>query len=178
MSHHGGGKGHAGKHGGGKGKTGLKKSGPGLDKVFAKIQHQLHGHHPKVVVGLLGSHASRGEDGHISNVALGVVHEFGAPRAGVPERSFLRRTFDAKKELWYGLALRLLKKVAADKLDLDTAFGLLGEKMKADIKLGITSGVGIPPPNAPATVKAKGSDRPLVDTGRLVGSIDYEVRNH
>ena len=30
-------------------------------------------------------------------------------------------------------------------------------------------------PNAPATIRRKGSDRPLIDTGQLVASVGYEV---
>ena len=30
-------------------------------------------------------------------------------------------------------------------------------------------------PNAPATIRRKGSDRPLIDTGQLVNSVEYEV---
>ncbi len=32
------------------------------------------------------------------------------------------------------------------------------------------------PPNAQATIDAKGSSNPLVDTGQMVGSIDYKVK--
>ena len=31
------------------------------------------------------------------------------------------------------------------------------------------------PPLAPATVARKGSDKPLVDTGHMLASVDYEV---
>lgn len=34
------------------------------------------------------------------------------------------------------------------------------------------------PPNAPSTIKAKGSDRPLIDTGELRKSITYVVREN
>ena len=30
-------------------------------------------------------------------------------------------------------------------------------------------------PNAPATIRRKGSDRPLIDTGQLVNAVEYEV---
>ena len=31
------------------------------------------------------------------------------------------------------------------------------------------------PPNAPATIKRKGSDSPLQDTDKMLDSVDYEV---
>jgi hypothetical protein len=148
----------------------LTKKGTGLDKILKHLAKSAKD--AQVVVGILGKNAPRG-DGELDNVALGLIHEFGL---GVPERSFLRRTFDRRKEQWTKLARRLIKLVAADKLEIGQALRLLGERMKADVKGTITAGAGIPPPLAPATVRAKGSARPLVDTGRLVGSIDYDVR--
>ena len=155
----------------------LTKTGPGLAKVYDKVKKQMHGE-PRVVVGVLGSHAARSDGGEIDNVGLAVVMEFGAPSVGVPERSFLRSTFDRLKNDWYHLAVRMLRGVAAEKLELHDGLALMGERMKADVKKAITTGAGIPPPNAPATIRGKGSSRPLVDSGRLVGSIDYEVRKH
>ncbi len=40
----------------------------------------------KVVIGVLGSRAG-----------IGAIHEFGAPRAGIPERSFLRSSLEEVK---------------------------------------------------------------------------------
>ena len=37
---------------------------------------------------------------------------------------------------------------------------------------------GVPPPDAPLTVRAKGGDRTLMDTGRLVSSITYRVQGN
>jgi hypothetical protein len=31
------------------------------------------------------------------------------------------------------------------------------------------------PPNAPSTIKRKGFDSPLIDTGTMLNSVDYEV---
>lgn len=139
--------------------------------MLGKLAAQLKG--SRVVTGILGSTAARpGEE--IDNVGLGVVHEFGL---GVPERSFLRSTFDKQKDHWYRLTHRLLRATSRGKLELETAMRLIGEQMKADVKKSITSGAGVPPPNAPSTIARKGSSRPLVDSARLVGSIDYEVRS-
>ena len=149
----------------------LKKSGPGLKKVTKELLAKLDGTH--VVVGVLGQNAERpGEQ--IDNVGLAIVHEFGL---GVPERSFLRSTFDMRKEQWLKFAHRVLRAAAHGRLDVTAALQLIGEKMKTDVKSRITAGAGIPPPLAPATVAAKGSSRPLIDTGRLVASIDYDVRS-
>lgn len=126
----------------------------------------------RVVIGVLGSTSARpGEP--LDNVELAVINEFGL---GVPERSFLRATFDRLKDKWAAFASRIMRLVAAGKLDLEKGLAIIGERVKADVKKAITAGAGIPPPNAPSTIERKGSSRPLVDSGRLLGSIDYEVR--
>lgn len=40
-----------------------------------------------------------------------------------------------------------------------------------------TEGFGEWQPNAPQTIARKGSDKPLIDTGRLRGAVTYEVEN-
>lgn len=148
----------------------LKKSGPGLEKALRELVDRAKG--ARVVVGVLGSTSSRpGES--IDNVELAVVHEFGL---GVPERSFLRATFDRMKDKWARFASRVMRQVSRGRLTLEDGLAIIGERVKADVKKAITSGAGIPPPLAPATIARKGSSRPLVDTARLLGSIDYEVR--
>lgn len=151
-------------------KTGLKKTGPGLEKALRELADKAAG--ARVVIGVLGSTSSRpGEP--IDNVELAVTHEFGL---GVPERSFLRATFDRLKDKWAKFSARVMKLVASGKLDLEAGLAMIGERVKADVKKAITSGEGIPPPLSQATIDRKGSSRPLVDTARLLGSIDYEVR--
>jgi hypothetical protein len=147
----------------------LKTTGRGVKGTIEDFKKAFKpGSH--VVVGVLGTGPSRG-DGELTNAQLAVIHEFGTGH--IPERSFLRRTFDMKKQEWFKVLVKLMKSKTAKSGDV---LALMGERMKSDIKRQITTGAGIPPPNAPATIAAKGSSRPLVDTGRLVGSIDYNVR--
>lgn len=152
----------------------LRKKGPGLEKALGKLVHKIQHEKPIVAVGVLGKNSDRADaKSGITNAQLALIHEFGL---GVPERSFLRATFDQLKDIWHAFVAKVFKPVADGKIDLMKALALIGERVKSDIKRRITQGSGIPPPNAPSTIARKGSDRPLVDTGRLVGSIDYEVR--
>ena len=112
--------------------------------------------------------------GEIDNVALAVIHEFGVPQKNIPSRPFLRSTFDAKKTEWNALLSRMALGVLRGKLTVEQALGLLGQRASADVKLRITTGNNFVP-NAPRTIAAKGSSRPLIDTGRLVNSISYQV---
>ena len=109
------------------------------------------------------------------NITIAIIHEFGAPRAGIPSRSFLRSTAREKREEWLKLLERVLVLVLKEKLELEEALKLVGERAAADVRRKITSGPGIPPPLKEATIRAKGSSRPLVDTGQLVRSISYEI---
>lgn len=53
---------------------------------------------------------------------------------------------------------------------LDTVGSFLAGKMVEKIMSRV------PPPNAPSTIAAKGSSLPLVDTGEMMGAIDYKQR--
>ncbi len=112
----------------------------------------------------------------ITLLELAAIHEFGSPAAGVPERSFIRRTFNepegqAELKLLYA---KLARAVVNGKMSAEQAIELLGMKMAAMVKNRILVD-WIPPPNAPSTVARKKSSRPLVDTGQLVGAITHAV---
>lgn len=130
-----------------------------------------------VAIGIQGPEAGAvvHDDTALSNVELGVIHEFGAPGAGIPERSFIRSTFDAKVGEW----TRLMVDVAEKIYDTPPAVPLrlldiTGQKVRADIINAINQ--GIPPALQQATIDAKGSSKPLIDTGQLKGSITHKVR--
>ncbi len=130
----------------------------------------------QVRVGIQGPEAGAIEHGEsdLSNVELGVIHEFGASGAGIPERSFVRATFDARVRAW----TRLLGKVAQKIYDTsptspDRLLGIVGEKVRSDIVNMINQ--GIPPALKPATIARKGSSKPLIDTGQLKGSITWRI---
>jgi hypothetical protein len=53
------------------------------------------------------------------------------------------------------------------------AYGRIGMVAVGDVQRRIVQ--RIPPPNAPSTIAKKGSDVPLIDTGRLRQSVDYTV---
>lgn len=106
---------------------------------------------------------------------LGAIHEYGSPAAGIPERSFIRRTLSEKEDQIAKMQGKLANAVVTKNMPIEQALDQLGAMVASEIKKTITSGEPIPPPLKPATIAAKGSDRPLVDTGRLVGSITHKV---
>ncbi len=112
-----------------------------------------------------------------SNVRLATIHEFGAPKANIPERSFIRATVDTHRKK-YEKALKKAEEAAiknprtGSQLVKARLFQL-GETAVADIQDRIDS--NIPPPLADATVASKGDDLALVDTGELRGAINSKL---
>ena len=97
-------------------------------------------------------------------------NEFGD---GVPERSFMRSTVRDKDGWWQ--AIEKACDLVLQGEDVRQAVGLVGEIAVNDIKLKISDNV--PPPNAPSTIKKKGSSRTLIDSGAMRQSVTYEVNN-
>lgn len=147
-------------------------------KLRLKEAGNLH-----VKVGVIGPQASSAAaeagEAPISMVELAAIHEFGSPAAGVPERSFLRRAFGFGKGApgQAAVVAKIAKGVVNGKATPLQAYNLLGVWAVKQVKDTIAAGPHIPPPLAPATVEKKGSDRPLVDTGRLLNSISHAVES-
>lgn len=127
----------------------------------------------KVVVGVPASTNADRKD-ELSNATIAAAHEFGV-QGHIPERSFLRSTLNENK----ANASRLLAKELKADIEIgefsDRPFAIVGEKLAGEVKRKIQAGIN--PPLDPKTVKRKKSSKPLVDTGSLVQSITYEVRN-
>lgn len=153
------------------------------DRVFRKMTRRLaevKGRHVKVgVLASKGGGETREDD--FNMVDLAVVHEFGSPATEkrpwvIPERSFIRRTFfDRAKDDLKRKSAQLARKIVEQDMPVDAALNELGAWGAAEVKKTITTGPHIPPKLEKSTIARKGSDRPLVDTGRLVGAIQWEV---
>ena len=74
----------------------------------------------------------------------------------------------------YRGVMSFLKGLERGLRDLKPALDNAGLKIVSITKKRIKEGIS--PPNAPLTVKAKGGDKTLMDTGRLLASITYSVR--
>ena len=128
-----------------------------------------------VTVGIQGSKAAEqhGTDDGLTNVQLGTHHEFGAPNANIPQRSWLRSTFDENRKKYEKLMFDASKK-SLDVLDPLAPFVIAGEIARGDVIKKIKA--GIDPPLKAATIARKGSSTPLIDEGILINSITSEVR--
>lgn len=154
-----------------------------------KLKH-LHG--KKVKVGVVGESDSK-------LLTIAAVNEYGAniaisakmrkflPSIGIhvkketthiviPERSYIRSTFDNKK-YFSELKKKLqapFEQVLNDKRDPETLLDLIGLQYVANVKKTIVDMKE--PENHPATIERKGKGKGLLrDSGRLLRSISYEV---
>lgn len=94
-------------------------------------------------------------------------NEFGTH--DIPARSFLRGAlYRNSKHGWRYVSREAVKGVLNGTLTGNKAYKLIGKRMGEDIKKQIDT---IGPPNAPSTVRTKGRNQPLVDTGGLYRAI-------
>lgn len=144
--------------------------GAGLKVLEARIREMGK---KKVVVGVPAATNDVRDDG-LSNATIAAAHEFGVP-GHIPERSFLRSTLGENKGWATGLLIRELKADISQGNFSGRAFAIVGEKLSGEVKRRIQSGIN--PELDPKTVARKGSSKPLIDTGNLLQSITYEVRD-
>ena len=132
-------------------------------------------------VGVFGAKADRKDGEPVDNVGLAIIHEYGAPRASIPERSFLRSTVDAGRAEYATLTKKLINGVLRQRFTVQQALGLLGVRVAADVQKRIKA--GIDPANMPEVFLAKlrkgdngkGLPVPLIDTAKLLQSITSDV---
>ena len=117
-----------------------------------------------------------GKPSGVSMVELAAIHEFGSRKAGIPERSFIRRTFNSKRKQLAAMQVKLARAIVLRKLPVKSAYEILGQWAAAEVKKTITQ-TKIPPPLKKETIRRKKSDRPLVNTGKLLNAITHEVTN-
>jgi hypothetical protein len=181
------------------------KSKGGLKALVDKLQKDMKGSHVKV--GVLATAPARENDeegGPASNLEIAIYNEFGAPEAGVPERSFLRASFLKHKPDYVQHLETLLKNAVEKGYPIKKGLNTIGLLAASDVKAFIIQGEQVPPPNSPATIREKvekgswkitnklrkrlakktktefeaeaaGQVRTLVDTGQLVNSLTHEV---
>lgn len=148
----------------------VEEKDKGFKKFFQRLR-VLDG--LEVVVGIPAAEGSAVREGGITLAEIGQHHEFGAPKANIPQRSFLRDTFDINEKK-YGRLLDKAAKSTVQKKNSRAALFVLAQTARTDVIERISQ--GIPPPNAPATIARKGSDLPLVDKGIMRAAIQAVVR--
>lgn len=125
-----------------------------------------------IYIGVIGNNSEH--DGELNNAQLMAIHEFGTDDGHVPERAPIRKTMAKNGDSYGTMFEKAIKGVLEGKSDADIILNRIGAQVAGDVVGEIQAGVE--PGLAESTIKRKGSDRPLIDTGALVQSISYEVK--
>lgn len=97
------------------------------------------------------------------------MHYVGAHVITIPPRPFFRTMIEQNEASWAPATAKLLKQGMKPM----AALAIMGEVIAGQLRASIIAMNS--PPNAPSTIRKKGSAKPLVDTGLMLNSVDYEV---
>ena len=144
------------------------KSSTSMEKRLQKVLKVLTKN--KLHVGFLNNSEHNGPRTDMSNASLALLQEHGTDN--IPARPFMTQSLGNKnlvKQQIDKQARRLLK-------DPKSAMSNMGEDMSHLVKE--TMDRFSTPANAPATIAKKGSDNPLIETGSLRDSVEYDIRKN
>lgn len=141
--------------------------GKGFDQAMRELARKLD--KPATLnVGFLSG--ARYPNGTL--VALvAVVQNFGSAVRGIPPRPFFSNMVVKRSPGW---PLAFKECLKASNNDVVKSLNLMGEGIKGQLQQEIVD--TNEPPLSPATIHRKGFEKPLVDTGHMMNSVDYEVK--
>ena len=121
--------------------------------------------------------AMRDKDGNVTEskdvtmLDIAMWNELGTENA--PARPFLRQTADNNKSKIITFCVAQANKIAQGGT-AESCLKNIGVFAKGLVQQQIVDGDF--EPNAPSTIRKKGSDKPLIDTGRLRQSVNYVIK--
>ena len=128
--------------------------GKALEKFVKSVGHK------SVSIGYFDD--LRYDETGLSAGHVAILNEFGVPEHNQPPRPFLRTTVRKKSRQW--------KDIMSDEFihsqNWDKMLNEVAQACRDDISESIAKWKE--PPNAPATIKKKGANDPLVDTGNMM----------
>ena len=119
----------------------------------------------------IGIQRGEGSEDGVDLVDIAMFNELGTVH--IPSRPFLRDSVDANGDKINSF-LQSMKKEILRGNSAEDVLKKIGVFQKGLIQEQIVKGNFVP--NSPATIRKKGSDRPLVDTGRMRQSINYVIQ--
>ena len=138
----------------------------GFNRIMRDLQ-KLDG--MEVVAGMLrdSGKASNGA----SYVDIATWNEYGARR--IPSRPFIGISADTNRQTWAKIAQQCVNDVIDGNSPTEAA-RVIGHRMVEDIRkvFGDTSKLKA---NAPSTIKKKGRNEPLVDSGEMRRRVNFRV---
>ncbi|MBI4449043.1 hypothetical protein HY641_03390 [Candidatus Woesearchaeota archaeon] len=126
-----------------------------------------------VKVGFPASRDKQHKDSVQTIAQVAVENEYGVPEKNIPSRPFMRQALDKNENKLHERIKQYAKDIYGGLIGTHKAMALLGSEHKGDIEKEIRTGDF--KPNAPLTIAIKGSSRPLIDTGQMVQSVQFEI---
>jgi hypothetical protein len=129
----------------------------------------------KVSVGIHETEGAQAHEGEELTIAeIGSIHEFGAPAAGIPQRSFIRDWFDESQADNEATLRNIGRGIAQGKVEsVDQGLDMFGAKAAGDVQKRMRD--GIEPALDDKTIERKGSSTPLIDKGQLFQAVTWKV---
>lgn len=146
--------------------AGYDRLTPEGKKFYAEIEKLKDN---EVFIGFQSGHATH--EGGVDMAEIAAFNELGTSTS--PSRPFLRQTVEKNEDKISAMCERAAKQLAAGG-SAEQGLKQLGAFGVSLVQETIVSGNFTP--NAPATVKAKGSDKPLIDTGQMRQSVHYVIK--
>jgi hypothetical protein len=140
-------------------------------RLVEELRNRLGQTNQVVKVGL-PTNVTEEETG-VSLALVGAVHEFGSPKMHIPERPWLRPAVRlARNELNRLNRINFVKMIKGQ-ITSTQALEQLGAMAVGKVQDYIVNGEFAP--LSEATVAAKGSSKPLIDTGQMRQNVMYEL---
>lgn len=111
------------------------------------------------------------EDG-VDMVDIVAWNEVG--NAHTPARPFLRKSVDENETLINNFCRQQLRELTEGRISSQSVLNRIGAMQVGLVQDKITDGDYAP--NAQSTIQRKGSDKPLIDTGRMRQSVHFVIR--
>lgn len=151
--------------------AGYDKLTPEGEKFYAELEELLEN---EVFIGFQAGcemyvDEETGKEVDLAQVAM--FNELGTSTS--PPRPFLRMAVDENQDEINAKCERQAKRIAqgASAEECLNQLGIFGKKL---VQKKIREGTFIP--NAPSTIKAKGSEKPLINTGHMRRSVNYVIK--
>lgn len=143
-----------------------------IDNLIDKITSK------KLEVGFF-EHSAYEDGTPVAGVAS--VQEFGSVANNIPPRPFFNPTLEDNEKKYAKIMAKNFENILEGKTNTSQALGQIGEFVKGDIQESIRAVTS--PTLSKRTIaarakknsKGKASAKPLVDTGLMIQSVDYEV---
>ena len=114
----------------------------------------------------------RTQEAGVTIAQYAAYNEFGTDQ--IPERSFMRSTFDEKIDDIESLVIDQLGLVVDRAISVDAAYNRIGLMVAGMVQQKIRQ--IRTPPNSPITIARKGSSKPLIDFGQMIAAVRHVVK--